>query len=262
MEFLKDIYFFREILLPAIDIFVVYYLVYRVYLIIAETRAIAALKGIILIVAVTLAANFLGLETLGWLLERFLGVAAIALIVLFQPELRRVLMKVGQGGLLTMYMDDRREYLKDIIESVEFMSSRRLGALIVFERGVGLKNFVETGTQLEATVSFELLISVFSKESPLHDGAVIIQHKRISAAGCYLPLTQRRDIRKEYGTRNRAAIGLSEETDAAILVVSEETGEISLAVDGKIRSDIRQEKLAENLLKVLGEREHARKKKK
>ncbi|HPN82875.1 MAG TPA: hypothetical protein PLM00_05745, partial [Spirochaetota bacterium] len=109
MEFLKDIYFFREILLPAIDIFVVYYLVYRVYLIIAETRAIAALKGIILIVAVTLAANFLGLETLGWLLERFLGVAAIALIVLFQPELRRVLMKVGQGGLLTMYMDDRRE---------------------------------------------------------------------------------------------------------------------------------------------------------
>ena len=139
MEFLKDIYFFREILLPAIDIFVVYYLVYRVYLIIAETRAIAALKGIILIVAVTLAANFLGLETLGWLLERFLGVAAIALIVLFQPELRRVLMKVGQGGLLTMYMDDRREYLKDIIESVEFMSGRRLGALIVFERGVGLK---------------------------------------------------------------------------------------------------------------------------
>lgn len=262
MEFLKDIYFFREILLPAIDIFVVAYLLYRVYLILAETRAIAALKGISLIVMVTLGAQFIGLETLGWLLERFLGVAAIALIVLFQPELRRVLMKVGQGGFLTIYMDNKGGLLKDICESVEFLAEHHTGALIVFERKVGLKTYIETGTALDASVSFELLISLFLKESPLHDGAVIIQHQRLCAAGCYLPLTQRRDIRKEYGTRHRAAIGISEETDAAVLVVSEETGEISLAADGKIRSDLRREKLLEALSKVLGESEKPGKKKK
>ena len=266
MKFLQDIWVFRELILPTIDILVVFYLIYRVYLIIAETRAIAALKGLILILVVTLGANFFGLETLGWLLERFLGVAAIALIVLFQPELRRVLMKVGQGRLLTLYMDDRRDYLKDVAEAVEFMANRKVGPLIAFERGVGLKNYVETGTALDAALSFELLVSIFSKESPMHDGAVIIQHKRVSAAGCFLPLTMRRDIRKEYGTRHRAAIGLSEETDAAVLVVSEETGDISLAMDGKIRSDIRQEKIAEVLAKALGEQQSilpsARRKKK
>jgi len=262
MEALKEIFFFREILLPVIDVLVVSYIIYRLYLMITETRAVAVLKGVLLILALYLVSKALGLETLDWLIERFASVAAIALIILFQPELRRVLMKMGQGGFLSRYMDVQQDSRKDIVEAVEFMSGRKLGALIAFERSVGLRTYIETGTPLDSEISFELLISLFSKESPLHDGAVIIQHTRISAAGCFLPLTMRRDIRKEYGTRHRAAIGLSEETDAAVLVVSEETGNISLAIDGKIRAEISHEKLGETLLKALGQEKAVRRKRK
>lgn len=252
MRWLQDVWLIREIVIPLLDILIVAWIIYKIYMIIAETRAIPALKGIILILLTTLAANLLYLETLGWLLERFLQVAAIALIVLFQPELRRVLMKMGQGRWLGLDMKAEYRYLDELVQAADVMSQRRIGALIVFEREVGLKNYLETGTELDADISFELLMTIFKKESPLHDGAVIVVQKRLAAAACFLPLSQRSDIKKGLGTRHRAAVGISEETDAAVLVISEETGSISLAVDGKLRYDIRIEKLHDSLKAVLG----------
>jgi len=251
MSWLVEHWLFRDFILPALDILIVAYLLYTLYLIIAETRAIPALKGLFLILLTTVVANLFKLGTLGWLLERFLGVAAIALIVLFQPELRRVLMKMGQEKWLRLDLGQEGGFFAEIVNAVEMLSERRMGALIVFERSVGLKNFIESGTAMDSEVNYELLMTIFCKQTPLHDGAVIIEHSRIAAAGCFLPLSDRRDIRRTLGTRHRAALGLSEETDAVILVVSEETGVISLAVDGKIRSNIRHDKVVDTLKKLM-----------
>ena len=251
MSWLVEHWLFRDFVLPALDILIVAYLLYMLYLIIAETRAIPALKGIFLILVTTVVANLFKLQTLGWLLERFLGVAAIALIVLFQPELRRVLMKMGQEKWLRQDPGQEGGLFAEVSNAVEMLSERQMGALIVFERSVGLKNFIETGTTMDSEVTYELLMTLFCKQTPLHDGAVIIEHSRIAAAGCFLPLSDRRDIRRSLGTRHRAALGLSEETDAVILVVSEETGVISLAVDGKMRSNIRYDRVVENLQKLM-----------
>lgn len=251
MSWLVEHWIFRDFVLPALDVLIVAYLIYMLYLIIAETRAIPALKGIFLILLTTVIANLFRLETLGWLLEKFLGVAAIALIVLFQPELRRILMKMGQDKWLIPETEEHGGVLTEVSNAVEIFSERRTGALIAFERSVGLKNYIETGTRVDGMVSYELLMTIFSKQTPLHDGAVIIEHDRLAAAGCFLPLSDRRDIRRSLGTRHRAALGLSEESDAAILVVSEETGVISLAVDGKIRANIKPEKVMETLQKLL-----------
>ncbi|MCK5267240.1 MAG: diadenylate cyclase CdaA, partial [Spirochaetes bacterium] len=221
MKWINETWFLKDLFFPVIDILIVAYLIYKVYSIIEETRAIQALKGLLLLLLMTFLANIFYLETLSWLLKRVLGVAAIALIVLFQPELRRVLMKMGQGKWFSFYFREEKDHILSVAEAADLMSKRKIGALIVFEKDVGLKNYIETGTRLDSELSYELILSIFSKGAPLHDGAMILQHNQVIAAGCFLPLTERSDIKKSLGTRHRAAIGLSEETDAVVLIISE-----------------------------------------
>lgn len=223
----------------ALDIVIVGLVIYKIYQLIAETRMIQVLKGLSIILIAFWLAKLLNLKTFLWLLERGLEVAAVALIILFQPELRRVLIKLGDNKLFGFFMiKEKAKYLDFVSDALETLSKKRIGALIVFERNAGLKTFMETGSNIDALISSELLTTIFMPSTPLHDGAVILQNDRVSAAGCFLPLTDRLDIQKKLGTRHRAALGLAEQTDAVIVIVSEENGHVSIATDGKLYYDL------------------------
>lgn len=219
----------------AIDILIVAFLIYRVLLLLRGTRAVRVALGLLLVFAAYFVARFAGLRTLDWLLSAIFGYIVFAIIVLFQSELRRVLAMLGQTQIFRGFTTETpRNVLDDIVAASTAMAAERRGALIVFERGVGLRNYVDQGIQLDAVISYDLLFSIFHTELPLHDGAVIIQGGRIAAASCFLPLTTNPRLSRELGSRHRAAIGISEETDALALVVSEESGSISIALDGQL----------------------------
>jgi len=176
----------------------------------------------------------------------------VAIIILFQPEIRRVLTKLGQSNWLNSFIKKNPRDLLYVLNSVQNLSIRQVGALIVFERNVGLKNIIESGTLIQAKISASLLLTIFTNKTPLHDGAAIIRNDQIVAAGCFLPLSDSTNINKEFGTRHRAALGLAEESDAAIVVVSEETGRISLSYDGKLYTNYTIELLKKDLCSLLG----------
>lgn len=223
----------------ALDIVIVAMVIYKIYVIIAETRMIQVLKGLSVILIAFWLAKLLDLKTFLWLLERGLEVAAVALIILFQPELRRVLIKLGDNKIFGFFVNkERAKYLDLIADALETLSKKRIGALIVFERNAGLKTFIETGSEIDAAITTELLTTIFMPATALHDGAVILQNERISAAGCFLPLTERLDVQKKLGSRHRAALGLAEQTDAVIVVVSEENGAVSIATDGHLHYNL------------------------
>jgi len=215
------------------------------------TRAIQVVKGLALIVFAAWLAQFLQLETVSWLLNQLIGVAVIAVIILFQPELRRILTQLGQNRFLGVFFKENINIVDTIAYSVEELSNKKIGALIVIESKVGLKNYIETGVYIDGILSSELLLSLFKRESPLHDGAVIIQRERIVAAKCILPLTERHELLEGYGTRHFAALGLSEETDAFVIVISEETGKISVAWNSRIEMGISIKRLKERLEQLL-----------
>jgi diadenylate cyclase len=196
------------------------------------------------------------LRSLSFVLENFWAFWVLALIVLFQPELRRTLAEAGRSRLLQRLSGqgsaERRQVLGEIVRAVEALAAKRIGALIGVERQVGLRAYAELGVPMEAIVSAELLGSLFQPGSPLHDGATLIQGGRITAAGCFLPLSRNLGLSRTLGTRHRAAVGLSEETDAVVIVVSEETGVISLAVDGLVERGLGPERLGERLTELLG----------
>ncbi len=230
----------------ALDIIIVALVIYKIYEIIAETRVIQVLKGLTVILVAFWSAKLLELKTFVWMLERGLEVAAVALIILFQPELRRVLIKLGDNKLFGFFTSkEKARYIDLVADALITLSQKRIGAIIVFERNAGLKTFIETGVDLDALITTELLTTIFMPATALHDGAIVLQNERISAAGCFLPLTERNDIEKKLGSRHRAAIGLAEQTDAVIVVVSEENGNISIAADGRLHyglsiSDVRK----------------------
>ncbi len=254
MEIIENIYnnYIVKNLLTFLDIFIVAYLIYVLYKIIAGTRSIQTLKGIIIIILAYLIGKLLKLNTFVWLFEKGLEVAAIALIILFQNELRRIVMKLGEntaiGGLFRKSDTEVDETLEIIFPIVYKFSEKQLGALIVFTKATGLRGVMESGIEIDASLSKELIETIFDTRTILHDGAVIISNERIAAAGCLLPLTERMDLEKIFGTRHRAAIGLSEETDAVIVVVSEENGNISIAYEGKLYYGLKPQKF-ENTLK-------------
>lgn len=238
-----------------VDILVVWYVIYKFIMMIRGTKAVQLLKGIILIMLVHLVSNFLGLSTLQWLMDRAITWGFLALIIIFQPELRRALEQLGRGRLFSRSSanddEEQTKMVEAIIKATEYMAKRRIGALISIERETGMGDYIETGIILNARVSSELLINIFIPNTPLHDGAVIIQKNHVAAAACYLPLSESPFISKELGTRHRAALGISEVTDSITVVVSEETGVVSITKNGELHRDLTPEQFRELLTKEL-----------
>jgi diadenylate cyclase len=244
--------FIKTWVLPLVDILAVAFIIYKTYMILYGTRAILVLNGIILIGFTYLIARFLHLTTLSLIINLFVTYGIIVFIIVFQPEIRQALMRMGDNKLIPLYSKTNLIIINEIIDAVMFMSKKKIGALIVIRRKAGLKNVETTGIKLDAVLSHELLINIFAKNTPLHDGAVIVENNRITYASCFLPLTDRR-ISKEYGTRHRAALGLSEESDAVVIVVSEETGRISVAVNSKLKSNFDEIQLKNELTTLLSD---------
>jgi diadenylate cyclase len=231
----------------AFDILIVSYIIYRLILIIRGTRAVQMLTGIAILIIVYFGARELEFLTLYWLLGTFLSSIFLIIIIVFQRDIRRALTQVGQQTPFARTLEESELALDEIIDASYHLSSRKIGALIVIERETGLKDYIESGHPVDAKVSKEILISFFLPQSPLHDGGVVIKRGRIMSAGCMLPLSKNPYIQKRLGTRHRAAIGLSEETDAVVIVVSEESQQVSLVQHGAIASDLDRTSLRNRL---------------
>ncbi|ADM71997.1 diadenylate cyclase CdaA [Paenibacillus sp. SEL3] len=244
----------KESIKDIIDILIVTYIMYQLILLVRGTRAVQLLKGILFLVVIWAVSTWFDLYTLKWLMNQMFTFGVVAIFIIFQPELRRALEQLGRGKLFGRSSADDEEINKligEMIKALNYLSRRKIGALVVFERETGLNEYTESGIKTQAVVSSELLINIFIPNTPLHDGAVIIQNKQIASAACYLPLSENPFISKELGTRHRAAIGVSEVTDAVTVVVSEETGQISLAINGQVVRDIKEESLISKLYEEL-----------
>jgi diadenylate cyclase len=242
----------------ALDIALVALILYRILVLFRGTRAVQMLVGVGVLVLASVAARALELHSLGWLLDAVWSFWMIVLVILFQPELRRALAWIGHGeGLRSLLGGAGAEgtrVVEEIASVTGSLADRRIGALIVIERGAGLRQYAELGVALDALVSADLLTSVFLPYSPLHDGAAFVRDDRVVAAGCFLPLSRNAQVARQLGTRHRAALGISEETDAVAVAVSEETGRISVAVDGRIEPVTGPEALRARLSELLGVR--------
>jgi diadenylate cyclase len=233
----------------ALDIGIIAFVIYRIIDLIRGTRAARMLIGLLVVFLTYLSSQFFDLYALHWILDNFLSSLLLVIVVIFQSDIRRALTQVG-----TRLGGERRwqgEDLEEIVRAVVTLASKRIGALIAFEREVGLNEYAESGTRLDARIGKELLWSIFTTSSPIHDGAVIVRRGRVSAAGCFLPLTANPTVSKTLGTRHRAAIGLTEESDAVVIVVSEEEGSISLVSGGRITRDLDAATLRSTLQKLL-----------
>ncbi|HET6349877.1 MAG TPA: diadenylate cyclase CdaA [Candidatus Krumholzibacteria bacterium] len=242
-----------EFIIDAIDILIVTLLLYRLFSLMRGTRAVHMLFGLIVLFVLSVVAQWVHLIAVNWLISSLRTVWVIAFVIIFQPELRRALAMMGQNPLLSRFVRMRESgVIPEILKSVQEMSDKRIGALLVLEKDQGLKNFEETGTPIDARVTAELIGTLFTPASPLHDGAVIVQNDRILAAGCTLPLSQDERVAPALGMRHRAALGLSEESDALVIVVSEESGAIAYATGGKLYRGVDLSALRSELLHSFG----------
>ncbi|WP_181350901.1 diadenylate cyclase CdaA [Thalassobacillus sp. CUG 92003] len=236
-----------DYLLIAIDIALVWFVVYKLIMLIRGTKAVQLLKGIFVILAIWLLSNLFGLTTLRWLMSQAITWGFLAIIILFQPELRRALEQLGRGSFFSRNAASEDETMERKIQAItkscNYMAKRRIGALITIERETGMGDYAETGISIGGNLTSELLTNIFIPNTPLHDGAVIIKGDSIAAAACYLPLSESPFISKELGTRHRAALGISEVTDALTIIVSEETGNISCTKNGELHRELTQEQL-------------------
>lgn len=233
-----------------IDILVIWFLIYELMVLVRGTRAVQLFKGIIIIIVVKLTSWYIGLTTVSWVMDQIINWGVIAMVVIFQPEIRRGLEHLGRGTMFTRTKTENEEeeaLITQLDQAIQYMSKRRIGALIAIEMDTGLEEYIETGIPLDAEVTGALLINTFIPNTPLHDGAVIIKGGRIAVAAAYLPLSDSKLIPKELGTRHRAAVGISEVTDALTIVISEETGGVSITKDNELIRDMTQE----NYLKFL-----------
>jgi diadenylate cyclase len=235
-----------------LDILGVSLFVYGVLYFLRITKGIQILKGLVLLALIWALASLLDLKTVSTIFEKLWTVGLFSLVVIFQPEIRKALSKLGQATKLTSSKPLEERVVERIVRACAFMSERQIGALIVIERNQDLEPLLEGCVTIDAVVSVELLITLFDPLTPLHDGAVVIRGDRIAYASCVLPLSKSSEIPKKYGTRHRAGLGISEESDAIAVIVSEETGEISVAVGGKFHRNLDQELLKSLLLKELG----------
>lgn len=226
-----------------VEILILWFVFYMIILYIKGTRTVQVLKGIFILVAIFLVTQKLGLETINWILTKLIPISIIGFLIIFQPELRRGLARLGQFGLFPA----KELVIDEIAKSAIALSKKKIGALVAIEREVGLRAYIESGVPLDAKISSELINTIFMPNTPLHDGGIVIQEDRIVAGGCLFPLSQESHVTKTLGTRHRAAIGLTEETDAIVVIVSEETGTISIAVGGRLTRDLDREELVKSL---------------
>ena len=239
--------------LDLVDIAIVAFLIYEFLKLIRRTRAVQMVVGATLVVGLYYLSEWAPLPTVNWIISDMLGYIVFAAIVLFQADIRRALSNLGQAPFFR-YLDRSATTdatIEEIVMAARMLAESRVGAIIVVERDFGLRNYVESGIPLDSTVSYDLLVSLFQTDSPLHDGAVIVQNDRVAAAACFLPLTVNTQVGSQLGARHRAALGLTEESDAIAIVVSEETGEISFALDGQVESNLTGEQLKSRLLELM-----------
>lgn len=240
-----------KIITSLLDLLIVWYVLYLLITVFKGTKAIQLLKGIVVIVIGQQISKILNLTATSKLFDIVIQWGVLALIVIFQPEIRRALEQLGRGSFLKRYTNtysrDEEKLIQSVSKAVQYMAKRRIGALIVFEKETGLQDYIETGIPMNSDISQELLTNVFIPNTPLHDGAMIIQGRKIAVAASYLPLSDSVKISKSLGTRHRAAVGISEVSDAFTVVVSEETGDISVTFDGKLRRDISKDVFEELL---------------
>ncbi len=235
--------------ISILDILIVAFVIYKLMMIIKGTRAVQLIKGLFVLLLASLVSETFGFTTVAWILDQFSKVLVIALPIVFQPELRRALERLGRGKFFARPMSMLNEetlakVVEQLVRSVKIFSENNIGALIMLEREIGVNDYIETGTKIDGLVSTEFIVNLFIPRSPLHDGAVIMRGDRVVAAGCFLPLSENPNLSKELGTRHRAALGLTEQSDAIGIIVSEETGTISVAEEGKLTRY-----LDENMLK-------------
>jgi diadenylate cyclase len=239
----------------VVDILIVAIALYEFMKLIRGTRAVQMAVGSALIALVFFFSRWAPLQTVNWLIRNIFGYVVFAAIVIFQSDIRRALAHFGRAPFFRYFsrIENIDETVEEIVVAATMLSDRRTGGIIVIERAIGLRNYIESGIPLEATVTHDLLVSIFQITSPLHDGAVILQQDRIAAAACFLPLTVNPRLSRELGTRHRAAIGVTEETDAIAVVISEETGLISLALEGEIRRGLQPDALRQQMRTLIGE---------
>jgi len=233
-----------------LDIAIVSFIFYYLLMLVKDTRAVQVLRGLLILFLATLVVPTFHFQTLGWLLEKFWVVGIIVIVMIFQPELRTILADLGRTYLDRSAFKEKLVSIDEIIRAVQLMKKKRRGALIILERQTGLKNYIESGVQVNGNVSAEILIAIFQPNSPIHDGAVIIKGNILAAAGCILPLTSELDTDKIMGTRHRAAIGITEVSDAYAIVVSEKTGRVSFARNKEYDSNIDIEKLRKKITEL------------
>ncbi len=252
MEVFEKIY---NIIIPfwsyarnILDILIVAFLLYWAYTFLSNTRAMQILKGLLVISVVAILSNILKLDTFNWLITNITSYVVILIIILFQPELRRLITQFGQRNWISSAVSNEAFPLDEMVNAIIAMSEDMIGSLIVIERNTGLKSYVESGVAIDSTVSAEMIRTIFYPNTQLHDGAIIIQEGRVSAAACYLPLSDSKQIKRHHGARHRAALGIAEETDALVIVTSEETGEISVMVNSKLNSKVKVANLKNMIL--------------
>ncbi len=250
-QFMALLYKFT--IFDVVDILIVSYVFYRGILLIRGTRAVQLLKGIIVLLMATGLSGLFHLQALNWLLNRVLEMGLFAIPVVFQPELRRALEQLGRSNLLSLSRrwqhvpESPAHVITEIVNASQVFAKNRIGALVVLERETGLNEYIETGIAIGGVLSSELLINSFIPNTPLHDGAIIVRGDQVIAASCYLPLSDQSDLAKELGTRHRAAVGITEQSDALVVVVSEETGQISVAEAGLLTRGLDEQTLADKL---------------
>ena len=242
MQWIATLVTLRNVI-NLIDILVIWFLIYELIMLIRGTRAIQLFKGILVILFIKLVSWYVGLSTVSWLMDQVINWGVIAIVVIFQPEIRRGLEHLGRGTLFARNRtanEQEEELIKQLDQAIQYMSKRRIGALISIQMDTGLEEYIETGIPMDADITGALLINTFIPNTPLHDGAVIIKDNRIAVAAAYLPLSDSKLIPKELGTRHRAAVGISEVTDALTIVISEETGEVSITKDNELLRNMSQ----------------------
>lgn len=244
-----------QALLPAIDILLISFVIYRFLLLIRGTHSVQVVMGLAMLMGATLVVRHLiHLPACAWLLDNFWSWAVVLLAIVFQPEIRTALADLGSHPMGRLILPRRLAFVDEVIDAVKEAMQRQMGLIIVLEQDVGLRNYCETGTPINGEISKELLLSIFHYRSPLHDGAAIIQNDRLAAVGCLLPLSNDPGLAKILGTRHRAAVGISEFTDAWVIVVSEETGTLSLARGGRLEREIIPDELRARLLELYQKR--------
>jgi diadenylate cyclase len=247
-QYILNIYDFIR---PVLDVALLAFILYKGYELLEKTQALPLVKGAGFLALVYGIAYFFNLTTLRWVLTTIAPGLFIAIAIVFQPELRKIFMRLGQGEFFRPNVIVHIGKLDAVVTAAELLSEQRRGMLVVFPGKINLKNITDTGTRINAEITSSLIVAIFQFDGPLHDGSLVIQNGKIIAAGCFLPLSERQDIRKNFGTRHRASLGMAEQSDAVILVVSEETGAISLAYDAKLYYDLSPVEVTRKLKELL-----------